>query len=935
MSADFTFIRRVQIANIDNTTEGFPATTNGYSDYSAQLTELTQGQSYQLIVTPDYTNSDNIGVGAWIDWNQDGDFDDAGEEVLMKKGRFGTAEAMIQVPANTTLNVATRLRIRLNYRDENPQACGADSYMGEVEDYSIVVINGSIAGQAPTAVISSNINYTIRNGAINFENQSTGNPTSIMWEFAGGNPATSTANNPTVTYANNGIFPVTLTASNANGRDKTIAYVTVKKGGGVDGEYCTTSNSRDDVHINNVTLGSINNSSGFSNNGYGDFTSISTVLARNTAHSLSVSATQAWSLNTVRVWIDWNQDGDFNDDGERVLDASGDGTPYTSSFNVPASAKEGGTRMRVRLAYSVEAQSCGEGSIGEVEDYIVYVGQVTPTADFSADKTIITAGESVSFTNTSAGNPTTFAWTFAGGSPANSTAQNPVVAYNTPGVYEVSLTVGDGQTTNTKTVSSLITVNPAPVIPVADFSANVTTIEAGQSVTFTDLSTNEPTSWNWTFAGGSPASSTVQTPTVTYNTPGVYEVSLTAANTAGSNTKTVSAFITVTAPNCTYCGASASNSTYEYIDQVQLGSFSYTSGNNGGYSDNTGQTIQVTSGQNYTVNLTPGFSGASYTETFRIWIDYNKDCDFDDAGELVFEGSGSSLVSGSVTIQAGLSNLNTQMRVAMQYNGASASCGSFTYGEVEDYAIQIQEGDIVTPPTTSYCAASAQNTGSEHITRVQIGSIDNATTSSGYGDYTGLSTNIVQGSNQNITVTPSVSWSLSKLSIWVDWNQDGDFDDVGESTVINGAGPYATTLAAPANATIGSTRMRIRLSYGNAVSTFCGDGWTGEVEDYTIQVTSSASARTSNNLGVVREMLQVFPNPTINGKIMVSLPHRALLEREANAQISITDLNGRTVKSLTTDRSQTEVKLNDLPKGLYVIQVSLQGQTYTKRLMIK
>jgi len=84
--------------------------------------------------------------------------------------------------------------------------------------------------------------------------------------------------------------------------------------------------------------------------------------------------------------------------------------------------------------------------------------------------------------------------------------------------------------------------------PVADFTASDTDIDEGDSVTFTDTSTNNPTSWSWTFEGGTPGTSTAQNPTVTYNTEGTYNVTLTATNSAGSDGETKIDYITVTAP---------------------------------------------------------------------------------------------------------------------------------------------------------------------------------------------------------------------------------------------------------------------------------------------------------------------------------------------------------------------------------------------------
>lgn len=88
--------------------------------------------------------------------------------------------------------------------------------------------------------------------------------------------------------------------------------------------------------------------------------------------------------------------------------------------------------------------------------------------------------------------------------------------------------------------------------PVADFSANFTSISAGGSVQFTDLSTYNPTSWNWSFTGGTPASFNGQNPpAITYNTPGTYTVTLTVTNANGSDVETKTNYIVVgAAPVC-------------------------------------------------------------------------------------------------------------------------------------------------------------------------------------------------------------------------------------------------------------------------------------------------------------------------------------------------------------------------------------------------
>ena len=143
-----------------------------------------------------------------------------------------------------------------------------------------------------------------------------------------------------------------------------------------------------------------------------------------------------------------------------------------------------------------------------------------------------------------------------------------------------------------------------------------------------------------------------------------------------------------TAP--TYCTSSSTNTNYEYIQQVVFGNINNTSGNDGGYGDFTSQTANVGLGSSVPFSLTPGFPSSSYNEAWKIWIDFNRDGDFDDAGEEVYSGASTSTLSGNVNIPNSASLGLTGMRVSMQWNNApSSSCGSFQYGEVEDYTVNI------------------------------------------------------------------------------------------------------------------------------------------------------------------------------------------------------------------------------------------------------
>jgi len=151
---------------------------------------------------------------------------------------------------------------------------------------------------------------------------------------------------------------------------------------------------------------------------------------------------------------------------------------------------------------------------------------VALTAGFSADATKIIQGEQITFTDTSTGDPDTYNWTFEGGDPGTSTEPNPTVTYNLIGVFTASLNVSrvDG-TTNATSISQQDIEVCAPELT-ADFSANTSKINQEEQVTFSDASTGNPDTYQWTFEGGDPATSTEANPIVTYNEGGTFRALL-------------------------------------------------------------------------------------------------------------------------------------------------------------------------------------------------------------------------------------------------------------------------------------------------------------------------------------------------------------------------------------------------------------------------
>ena len=146
----------------------------------------------------------------------------------------------------------------------------------------------------------------------------------------------------------------------------------------------------------------------------------------------------------------------------------------------------------------------------------------------------------------------------------------------------------------------------------------------------------------------------------------------------------------------TYCASKGTSQSDEWIDRVSLGGLLRTSSSDAGYIYFTTTSAAVTAGRTYSLGYSAGFrSGYTATEHWRVWIDYNKNGVFTDAGELVVSRSSASAsnLSTSITIPATAKNGTTRMRVSMKWNSAQASsCETFSYGEVEDYNVVISGG---------------------------------------------------------------------------------------------------------------------------------------------------------------------------------------------------------------------------------------------------
>ncbi len=248
--------------------------------------------------------------------------------------------------------------------------------------------------------------------------------------------------------------------------------------------------------------------------------------------------------------------------------------------------------------------------------------------------------------------------------------------------------------------------SPSTAAPITDFEADDTTPIVDQTVNFTDLTINDPTSWLWSFSPAtvtylSGTSSTSDEPVVKFTAAGTYQVSLYTENANGNDTETKATYITVSSSQ-TYCDGASSN-PYGYISRVELGSIdkSSTYTNVGGadpndlyYEDWTALSTDLAISSSSSITVTNGATNSGLD--LGIWIDWNKDGDFEDTNEEILCGIDNG-GDGTHTINVPADALlgSTRMRLRTKYYGSScSSCGTTSNGEVEDYSVNITAAPI-------------------------------------------------------------------------------------------------------------------------------------------------------------------------------------------------------------------------------------------------
>ncbi len=264
-----------------------------------------------------------------------------------------------------------------------------------------------------------------------------------------------------------------------------------------------------------------------------------------------------------------------------------------------------------------------------------------------------------------------------------------------PGTYTITI-IADGY--QTKTVSDISVINgPATAlevklqsnqpsgVPKANFTFTQNTANA---VTFTDASTCSASvinAWAWDFGDGT--TSKDKNPFHTFAQSGTFNVKLTVT-TENAKTDTITKAVQVSS-SIAYCTSKSSNTSYFHINKVSVGTFSNASSAST-YSDFTAKVIEMTPGTPYKLQIGCG-NKTTYRNIYTVWVDLNRNGDFSDTGEQLYT-SGTGITggaSGTLTIPTGTPAGKTRMRVIQKNGNTVQPCESFTYGEVEDYTVNI------------------------------------------------------------------------------------------------------------------------------------------------------------------------------------------------------------------------------------------------------
>ncbi len=886
---------------------------DGYGYYACDVIQLDKSKSNQIALTPGFGP-----VGAsteywrvWIDYNQDGDFNDA-DELAFDSGQTSTTtvNGTIDIPT-TAKQGRTRLRIIMKWIGQNnadkPEPCDQFNY-GEVEDYS-AYISGTTPDapdpcDTPTSLSVSNVTETGAqlqwqsiSGAVNYDIQYKVKSSS-NWNTA----QKSSSNSKTITNLQDGTTyewkVKTLCAENQSTYSSTYTFTTEET------VECPTppSISVQSVATNEVTLAWKNdaladlyyieyrpkNTSSWKIKMDNDGIITINNLDSETTYETRIKAEcDAMSSNYSSITTFTTEAAACNPPlgfgASEVTDNSAEisWTSVTGAKNYTVRYRKSGTS-----SWSTQTSSNTYLTLTQLSDATNYEFQIRTNCNSNnsiytnssvfvtlSAQNICAKPSQISVTNVET-NGVTVNWSQAANTAkttifcrelnagwqqfntGNNYYQLTNLKAGTTYEYKLKSTCQDGisseeSSTKTFATEAIATCNPPSQITASNQTKTAAALSwnAVEGATQYTLQHRKSGSFSWSYTKANTNSFTFNNLSACSD----YEVQIytQCGDLGSSNPSYVYTFKTICDPDnpnpTNYCLAQGLNANYEWISGVKINDLNYSSGSDNGYGDHTDQTVTLEAGQTYTIELSAAYAAQPFEEHWKVWIDYNQDGDFKEAGETVITSEGTKeTLTASFTLPQEIPAGNTRMRIAMSFEESPAEpCENFKYGEIEDYTVNIQSDFAVDEPSDevpnlTYCNIKSIDARYEWIEKVQLGSINNLSgNNNGYYFFSNLSTQLDKGQSYDLTLEPGYDGQAyaEYWQVWIDYNQNGEFDnneiayDVGTAR----KGSVYGKIVVPNIAKPGKTRMRVVMHYKEAAAV-CGEFKYGEAEDYIVEI---------------------------------------------------------------------------------------------------
>lgn len=723
---------------------------------------------------------------------------------------------------------------------------------------------------------------------VNFEDNTGYIPTQFKWVFSPStvsyvNNTSDTVQNPSVRFNAKGSYTVSLIAKNANGADTLVqsnmiyVYDTAKR-------MCTTTttgNTGFGIGISNVKVANLDNSSqGFDQNGsYEDYSCGTIVqLQRDSSYLLEVK-TGFYNDEFVKVFIDYNDDGDFKDPFENVFTGTKQRTNHSTTFTVPNHTKANKLlRMRVISDFNtIGSPDCPTLTNGQSEDYNVYVS--SPQAQLSISADSICVAQTTTIAAIVDGKANSIVWDFgADATPAAATGQGPFsVSYATAGYRTITTTINGSVITKT---DSALWIGYAPQ---ASFSKVDTLLcVKNATVNFTNISTITTGTLNYTWTFGDGNSSMAVHPNHSYLSASSYAVWLKAVSDIGCAD---SALQNITAIDSKIAATFTKGSGKQCLSGNSFSFTNTTTGSGNTFIWNFGD--GTTSNQNGTVTHSYTTSGI---KTVQLKAQSPKGC-FDSTSQTI-EVLAQPLASFVLPTKV------CQDSAAMFVNSSTIPSGAsavytWTFGDGNSSSVTSPSHTYTTAGLFNVTLKVTTNNSCEHDSTqvVRVGAKPSAAFSKTYLG------------NGNTKFTPLVS----SMAVY-NWT-------FGDGISTSGFSPTHQYLT--------------KGAYTVSLFVEENDGCNNNATD-TVNIPTSVGIDeiTQNNIG-----LQALPNPFGN-----SIEISFTLKKAQAVNVYLTDILGRKVAEIwnaptTSTQMNLAADTKTLSQGVYFIIIETEGEKVSLKMV--